>query len=252
MLVNFRFRNFKSFKDEANFSMIPEPKQKGLDYSLLKENISKKEYKALGSSIIYGPNASGKSNIIQAFDVFRKIALKENLNIPGIEYVPNSYTENSPTYFEISFIHKNPIYAYSLLADLGLFGDTSADKKIIEEKLSINNKPIFIRNDHLEVFIPRFLKNDFKPGSAKLTGWSTKRLGSETLFLTNDFKTYYSDKTAKNIIEWFNNYLNVSLSCNLKTIDNYDIDLDIINKLLQDFGIRENTISIKKKKTTIL
>lgn len=60
------------------------------------------------------------------------------------------------------------------------------------------------------------------------------------------FKTYHSDKTAKNIIEWFNNYLKVSLSCNLITIDNYDIDLYIINKLLQEFGIKGNTIKLRK------
>lgn len=46
--------------------------------------------------------------------------------------------QKNPTYLEISFINKNTIYAYSLLADLGLFGDTSADRKTIEEKLFIN------------------------------------------------------------------------------------------------------------------
>lgn len=42
MLLNFRFRNFKPFKDEANFSMIPVPKQKGLDYAVLRDSISKR------------------------------------------------------------------------------------------------------------------------------------------------------------------------------------------------------------------
>lgn len=246
MLFKFRFRNFKSFKDEVNFSMIPAPKQKGLDYSLLKESIAKKEYKALCSSIIYGPNASGKSNIIQAFDVFKRIVLNGSLNISGIEYVPNCYAKNCPTYFEITFIHKNRLYNYSLLADLGSFKDIDSERKVIEEKLCINNKTIFIRNDNLEVFIPGFLKDDFKPESAKLTGWTMNRIKTETLFLTNDFKTYYSDKTAKNIIDWFKNYLNVSLSCNLLTLDNHNIDLDIINKLLQEFGIKGNTINLRK------
>lgn len=154
--------------------------------------------------------------------------------------------QKNPTYLEISFIHKNTIYAYYLLADLGLFGDTSADRKTIEEKLSINNKPIFIRNFHLEVFIPRFLKNDFKPESAKLTELTIKRLDPQKLFLINVFKTYYSEIKAQNILEWFDTYLNVSLSCNLISLNEKHLDLAVLNKMLQEFGIKGNTISISK------
>ena len=34
MLLEFRFQNYKSFHEEATFSMMAAPKQKGLDYSL--------------------------------------------------------------------------------------------------------------------------------------------------------------------------------------------------------------------------
>ena len=42
MLLEFKTKNYKSFKDELVFSLIPAPKQKGLDYSILKETIGKK------------------------------------------------------------------------------------------------------------------------------------------------------------------------------------------------------------------
>ena len=32
MLLNFTVKNYKSFRDENIFSMVPAPKQKGLDY----------------------------------------------------------------------------------------------------------------------------------------------------------------------------------------------------------------------------
>ena len=34
MLLDFKFKNFKSFKDEADFFMTAAPKQQGLNYSV--------------------------------------------------------------------------------------------------------------------------------------------------------------------------------------------------------------------------
>ena len=41
MLLEFKTKNYKSFVDEACFSMITAPKQKGLDYSIMKESEGK-------------------------------------------------------------------------------------------------------------------------------------------------------------------------------------------------------------------
>ncbi len=76
MLLEFKVKNYKSFAEEAVFSMIAAPKQKGLDYSLMKTRVKGKEIKGLSSSVIYGPNASGKTNIIGAMDVLRSIVLR--------------------------------------------------------------------------------------------------------------------------------------------------------------------------------
>ena len=90
MLLEFRASNFKSFKEELVFSLIPAAKQKGLDYSILTKKIGKKTYKAICSSVIYGPNASGKTNVISAMDVFKAIVLRGNIN--------NEEETNSPNY----------------------------------------------------------------------------------------------------------------------------------------------------------
>ena len=79
MLLEFKATNYKSFKDELIFSMIPAPKQKGLDYSILHEKIGNRTYKGLSSAIIYGANASGKTNIIGAMDTFKNIVLRGNI-----------------------------------------------------------------------------------------------------------------------------------------------------------------------------
>ena len=42
MLLEFKTKNYKSFVEEASFSMVATPKQKGLDYSLMKTKIKGK------------------------------------------------------------------------------------------------------------------------------------------------------------------------------------------------------------------
>ena len=76
MLLSFEFENYKSFKNRTTFSMVPAPKQKGLDYSILSKEIGKKNYKSLCSAVIYGANASGKTNIIGAIQTFKSILLR--------------------------------------------------------------------------------------------------------------------------------------------------------------------------------
>ena len=61
MLLEFKFKNFKTFQKETLFSMTPANKIKDIEYSVLKTKIGKKEYKVLSSAVIYGPNASGKT-----------------------------------------------------------------------------------------------------------------------------------------------------------------------------------------------
>ena len=58
MLLEFKTKNFKSFLEEMDFVMTPAPKQKSLEYSILKHKIGKKTYKGLCSTIIYGPNGA--------------------------------------------------------------------------------------------------------------------------------------------------------------------------------------------------
>ena len=133
MLYEFRASNFKSFRDEFVFSMMPAPKQKGLDYSLLKEKIGRKTAKALCSAVIYGPNASGKTNIISAMGVLKNIVLSgsiHNSNGPitlnpaanQLDLIPNcNNTNRDPVSFSIEFSHENLLFSYSLKIALGLF-----------------------------------------------------------------------------------------------------------------------------------
>lgn len=155
MLLEFRAKNYKSFKEEFIFSMSPAQKQKGLNYSVLNQKIGSKEYKGLSSAVIYGPNASGKTNIIGAMDTFKSIVLRGNIrnsderNSPNaaaslLELVPNNASlVHEPVTFYIKFIESNIVIEYSLSVDLGAFLDTDNKRKIVSESLNINEKSIF-------------------------------------------------------------------------------------------------------------
>ena len=64
MLIEFRFGNFRSFRDEQVLSMVA---ASGKGYDELPENVVEAGgLKLLRSAAIYGANASGKSNVINA------------------------------------------------------------------------------------------------------------------------------------------------------------------------------------------
>ena len=93
MLVNFRVENFKSFKDLTEFSMEA-TKLKNLKDSNTFEinNIS-----LLKSAVIYGANASGKSNLLKAMSRMRQIILNSSNLQHMKEYSHESFLLNSNT-----------------------------------------------------------------------------------------------------------------------------------------------------------
>jgi AAA15 family ATPase/GTPase len=89
------------------------------------------KYGILNSAAIYGPNASGKTNIIEAIGLMRDIIVKSaqeepGTNIPVVPFKFDSSTIKEPTFFETSFIVENVRYQY---------GFTSTARIIIEEWL---------------------------------------------------------------------------------------------------------------------
>ena len=108
--------------------MTPAPKQKGLDYSILSMKVGNRTYKGLSSAVIYGPNASGKTNIIGAMDTFRSIVLRgsirnadvvsPNAAASSLKLVPNCNGSKSPTEFSISFMNDGLMVMYSIKCEL--------------------------------------------------------------------------------------------------------------------------------------
>jgi AAA15 family ATPase/GTPase len=218
MLLEFKATNYKSFKEELVFSLVPAPKQKGLDYSLLKVHAGKKSYSGLCSAVIYGPNAAGKTNIIGAMDAFKSIVLRgnirndENDNEPNtaastLELIPNNTApEKKPVEFSISFIENDLYIEYAFGADIGAFLDAEYSRKILFETLKVNGSLVFSRSVELEFGplenIKKFLVNAFEENAEGAIALAKNNLNRDELFLANGFKTMFSSKLVSVIMDW--------------------------------------------------
>ncbi|MFR1448946.1 MAG: AAA family ATPase [Beduini sp.] len=266
MLLQFKTENFKSFLDEMEFSMTPAPKQKDLEYSILEHKIGNKTYKGLCSAVIYGPNASGKTNIISAMDVFKEIILKGNirnsdeLRSPNIsegklELIPNNINKTpKPTKFYIRFVEDDLLVEYELKADLGLFLDRNYQREIKYESLRINDKTIFKRTDKIEFFnlksIEKYLINEFRKNEDSAKAIARNNLNSTELFLTNGFKMMFSSKLVSFILKWLEEKFIVIFRADATEIksklDSTEGGKIFINRTTNDaaklFGINSNAL----------
>ncbi len=78
MLITFKYKNFKSFKNE-NILDLEATTLKEHEYNVVKM----KNVNLLTMAAIYGANASGKSNVLQAFEYMKNMIL---INNDSMEY----------------------------------------------------------------------------------------------------------------------------------------------------------------------
>ena len=226
MLLEFKTKNYKSFVEEANFSMVAAPKQKGLDYSLMKVKIKGKEIKGLSSSVVYGPNAAGKTNIVGAMDVLRTIILRGNIRnsdeksspnpaAVALELIPNNNEKKpKPVCFEIEFYEEDAEnngfkIHYELQIDLGTFLEEEYQRRIVSEVLEVNGEKVFERTKDLKIgslrVIKRYLPKLTEKNVESIKDIAKNSLNQEELFLTNGFKLMFAPEFTKLIVDWFTN-----------------------------------------------
>lgn len=112
MLIDFSVTNYRSIKDKQTFSMQP---IKRID-ELPEHIINNGKHSALSSAIIYGRNASGKSNLLRAMGALNWIVDKSSENkiddnIKAYEpFKLDKTSSQNPVEFEINFIAKDSIH----------------------------------------------------------------------------------------------------------------------------------------------
>ena len=117
MLIEFKVTNFRSIKETQTLSMVADAALKELESNTLDSGISNFP-KLLRSAVIYGPNASGKSNLIAALafmeQMVRESAQEAQVGEP-IDVMPfrlDAQSSGEDSEFEIHFIAEEVRYQY--------------------------------------------------------------------------------------------------------------------------------------------
>lgn len=123
MILEFCTTNYLSIKDELKLSFIATPLKESCSepndlYPLEDTGIS-----VVRSAVIYGANASGKSNVLKAFDFYKRFITDSFKNSQageptGVEnFRLNASAVNEPTTFEATFADGEYIYRYGFEVD---------------------------------------------------------------------------------------------------------------------------------------
>ena len=268
MFLRFLMENYRSFYDETVFSLCAS-RQKDIEYSVQKSIISGKEYKSLCSAVIYGPNASGKTTIIGAMETLKAIIFRGNINnsddmispnhaSSSLELIPCYNMPEKPTRLGIKFADNGLVFEYILSIKLGKFLEINNDRKIVEESLFVNEKPVFVRNeDTIRVEMPKIIKRFFVEETIE-EAETTIRLAQKSLvdtelFLTNGFKSIFAKKLVGMFTEWIENKFMVIYHCDaVKAIHKFTnprSNAIYIERTLTDvareFGVNSNALGYK-------
>ena len=115
MIQSLSIKNYLSFKDEVVFS-FEATKDTRLEQSHTVEVVKGVRLQKLG--IIYGYNASGKSNLLLAFQFLRNFWFKtvenKDVNVEVTPFLLDDDSRNSPSEFTLFFFHESIKYSYHL------------------------------------------------------------------------------------------------------------------------------------------
>lgn len=125
MILEFKIKNYKSFREEAVFTMSSESSKLKPQNIHSVTNEIQQLFRASKVSVIYGPNASGKSNLLKSLVGFVNFLI----NKPSVgeaiaifqPFVFNMETFRKPTVYELSFVgpeHIKYLYKVSVSKDV--------------------------------------------------------------------------------------------------------------------------------------
>ena len=220
MLIEFNVQNFRSIKEEVTLSLVASP-NKSLDNNLIDTDVLKKD-NLLRSAVIYGANASGKSNLILAFHSLKHLVMNSHGFQKGteIDYSPfklDTKYLSKPSKFEVVFIRNDIKYVY---------GVSFTNEKIIDEYLYYYPKGrkalVFDRKD----------TNNYRFAvDKKEQKFISKKTLDNVLYISNSTQLNY--KKTSEAFDWFKDSLGV-----IGTTD---------HPLLTDFTIESSSKDIKIK-----
>lgn len=247
MLIRFSVENYLSFKERLTIDLNAGTIKEHQDNTF--SPLNSPSEKLLKSIVIYGANASGKSNLLKAFAFMKQFVLNSSKESQALEDIPvesfklNTRTENQASYFEATFFLDNRKYRY---------GFTVSNKLVEQEWLFFSDKKkeesLFIRAGQ-DFKIEKKFASEAK-GKAAMLSEITR---NNALYLS--VLAQFNGDISVKICDWFRGSM-VSFESNSEDMVNYTASLlanpeykrkifDVIKK--SDLGFTSITEEIKEK-----
>lgn len=224
MLVELRVSNFRSFKDEVVFSMEPYS-QNGEKINLIETGFSKVPY-VYKTSGIFGANASGKTNVLKAFQYVRAVlsmgaTTKSEDKLPSDYYLFSKGYDEKPSSFKITFLKNSKLYEYEISLLNGLVVNESAFFSDFSEEGSKRRNCIFSRKRNDDG------KYVFTKSKGIKNTWETELL-PQRVFLSDLINNRNTDRNElRDIYEFFRK--------DIAVVSNKDERLDrVLRKMAED------------------
>ena len=212
MLIEFKISNYRSVCEEQNLSLVPAKGQQEHP-----GNILRRRNEALNSIAIYGANSSGKSNLLQAFGLLKRMLFSSarSSSISKLPYDPfllRAGYDEKPTELAITFEVEKTRYRYGFSFNQG---------EVVEEwlfrKRAGREVELFYRErDVIEV------SSGFE-GSTKLIDTAVEATRPNALFLS--LCDMLNVEEAKTLFRWFRKMTYID------GLDTTDEELSTINLL---------------------
>ena len=219
MLLKFKFKNYKSFKEEVCLDLTA---TKITEFS--ERNFEVANIKVLPIASIFGANASGKSNVMEAFRFmvdyvvlslnFAGAQVNPNLQPTAMKPIPflfNDKSSSEGTTFEIYFVINadttEKIYQYGFVIK----------GNVVEEEW-LNYKAKTSRENFKMIFYRSQTKNDendFSGLDKEIVKNIEVSMQKETLILTLGAKL--KEKTLSEIFNLFNTIININFGNEIET-----------------------------------
>lgn len=203
MLIRFTLKNFGSFLNEQTLSLLKGKETQLTDH--LNEDTSG-NLKTLRGAIIYGANASGKSNLLEAIKYARDKVVFNNNEESSFQFLLDETAASCPSSFDFEFKIDNKAYAYGF----EVLGKNIIREWLYEISSKKSDKMLFERH-------PKTTDTaDIKFGStiSKMSGqaWQDLQAAART---TPDDTLFLHDAKRRNIklfltpLRWFESKLRV-------------------------------------------
>lgn len=209
MLIRFSAENYKSINEKTEFSLIANKERRHPSHVVKGDSLN-----LLKSGLIYGANASGKSNFIKSIDFSQKVVTKgiERINPVNCHFRLNNDNILKPSIFNYEIKTNEKCYSYGFAVILN-------ESKIVEEWLYEISK----KGERLifERFLNEEDEHDIEIGVELSHESKTKfdvykddfRKSNKILFLSEmnrkNLDKIHEAKPFKDVYEWFSNKLHV-------------------------------------------